>query len=124
LPGVGWDDPKESGAQVAEALAVALAIALSPFPVVPAILLLFTARPRATSLAHPAAWVDSIAAATTAFVLVSEVVDATTSSPVWLSWVRIVAGAALVGYGVREWVSRNSSHELPGWMRSIQDATH
>ena len=36
---------------------------------------------------------------------------------------RILVGAALLAYGVNEWISRHASDDLPSWMQSIQDAT-
>jgi hypothetical protein len=106
-----------------EIFLLAVGIAASPFPVVPAILLLFTVRPRATSLAFLGSWFGGIAAATGVFVLLADVVGSSTDSPTWLSWVRLVLGAGLVVYGVVQWIGRKASDELPGWMRSIQDAT-
>jgi threonine/homoserine/homoserine lactone efflux protein len=106
-----------------ETFALAVAIAASPFPVIPAILLLFTARPRATSLAFLGGWLGGIAAATGVLVLLSDVVGSGGESPTWLSWVRILAGAVLLAYGVKEWVARHASDDLPGWMQSVQDAT-
>lgn len=106
-----------------EPLALALGIALSPFPVVPAILLLFTARPRPTSLTFLAGWATGVASATVVFVLLSDLVGSTGASPRWLSWVRVVLGAVLVGYGIRQWLSRHRSDEPPAWMQSLEDAT-
>jgi threonine/homoserine/homoserine lactone efflux protein len=106
-----------------EIFGLALAIAASPFPVIPAILLLFTTRPRATSLAFLGGWFVGIGAVTGAFAFLADVVGSSGDSPTWLSWVRVVLGAVLVVYGVRQWTSRGASDELPGWMRSIQDAT-
>ena len=48
--------------QTADVVPLAIAIAASPFTIIPAILLLFTARARATSLAFLAAWVLALAA--------------------------------------------------------------
>jgi threonine/homoserine/homoserine lactone efflux protein len=106
-----------------ETIALALGIAASPFPVVPAILLLFTVRPRATSLAFLGGWLGGIAAATGAFVLLADVVGSDGETPTWLSWVRILVGAVLLVYGVSEWIAMHASDDLPGWMQSIQDAT-
>jgi threonine/homoserine/homoserine lactone efflux protein len=108
---------------VGEIFALALAIAVSPFPVIPAILLLFTTRPRASSLAFLGGWLGGIGVATGVFVLLADVVGSGSGSPAWLSWVRIVLGAVLLVYGVRSWTSRHASDDLPPWMRSIQDAT-
>jgi threonine/homoserine/homoserine lactone efflux protein len=106
-----------------EVFGLALAIAASPFPVIPAILLLFTARPRPTSLAFLGGWLVGIGVVTGAFALLAGVVKSGGDSPTWLSWVRVAAGAILAVYGILQWTSRNESHELPRWMRSIQDAT-
>lgn len=106
-----------------EVFALALGIAASTFPVIPAILLLFTVHPRSTSLAFLGGWLGGIAAATGVFVLLADVVGSGAESPTWLSWVRILVGAVLLVYGVNEWISRHASEELPGWMQSIQDAT-
>jgi len=105
-----------------EVLGLAVGIAASPFPVIPAILLLFTARPRPTSLAFLGAWFGGIAVVTGLFTLLAGVLDTGGGSPTWLSWVRIVAGAALAGYGIRGWLTRHASAEPPAWMRSIEEA--
>jgi threonine/homoserine/homoserine lactone efflux protein len=109
--------------EVCEIFALALAIAVSPFPVIPAILLLFTTKPRASSLAFLGGWLGGIGVATGVFVLLADVVGSGGRSPAWLSWVRVVLGAVLLVYGVRSWTSRHASDELASWMRSIQDAT-
>jgi threonine/homoserine/homoserine lactone efflux protein len=108
---------------VGEIFGLALAIAASPFPVIPAILLLFTTRPRATSLAFLGGWLAGIGAVTGAFALLADVVGSSGDSPIWLSWVRVVIGATLVAYGVRQWIARGASDQPPGWMGSIQEAT-
>ncbi|QTE28966.1 GAP family protein [Pengzhenrongella sicca] len=106
-----------------ETFALALAIAASPFPVVPAILLLFTARPRPTSLAFLGGWFGGIGLVAAVFALLADGISTGGDSPTWLSGVRIVVGAALVAYGVRQWITRGAAGELPGWLRSIDSAT-
>ena len=106
-----------------EIFGLALAIAASPFPVIPAILLLFTAQPRAASLAFLGGWLAGVGAVAGIFAILADVVGSSGASPIWLSWVRVAAGATLVVYGVRQWFARGASDDLPGWMRSIQDAT-
>jgi threonine/homoserine/homoserine lactone efflux protein len=108
---------------VLETLPFALAIAASPFPIIPAILLLFTERPRPTSFAFLAGWLLGIGAATTVFVLVSEAVESSESSPAWVSWVRVGLGSLLVAYGLRQWFTRAAKTEPPAWMRSLETAT-
>jgi hypothetical protein len=59
---------------VGEIFGLALAIAASPFPVILSILLLFTTRPRATSLAFLGGWPAGIGAVTGTFALLADVV--------------------------------------------------
>jgi threonine/homoserine/homoserine lactone efflux protein len=108
---------------IAEVLPLALGIAASPFPIIPVILLLFTARPLAAGGAFLAGWAAGIAAATAAFVLLASLVEAFDEPPAWASWARIVLGAALLGLGAREWAGRHGREEPPAWMRSLEDAT-
>jgi len=106
-----------------EILPLALGIAASPFPVIPAILLLFTDRARAASWAFLLGWLVGIGVSTGVFVLLAEVVDQTQETPTWAAWLRIVAGVALVAYGARTWFGRKAASEQPAWMRSISTAT-
>lgn len=106
-----------------EVVPLALGIAASPFPVIPAILLLFTSRPRTSSSAFLAGWFLGVGGAALVFVALSEVVDAGRDTPVWASWLRVVLGALLVAYGVTQWLGRAADAEQPPWMRSIETAT-
>lgn len=107
---------------VAEVVPLALGIAASPFPIVPAILLLFTPRPRATSGSFLGGWVVGVGAATAAFVVLAAVVEAAEETPTWASWGRLVLGALLVVVGVRQWLRRGAEKETPAWMRSLESA--
>ena len=122
---VGQDQPRRRGEEqtVGETLGLALAIAASPFPVIPSILLLFTGRPRAAASAFLAGWAGGILMITTVLVVLSEFVESSQQSPTWVSWVRVALGAALLGYGVRQWLGRRAADTSPAWMRSIGNAT-
>ncbi len=106
-----------------ETVALAIGIAASPFPIIPAILLLFTARPRAASFTFLATWFASITVAVTVFALLSGAIATEYESPTWLAWVRIAAGVALVALAVRTWLTRSRSTQTPGWMQTLQEAT-
>jgi threonine/homoserine/homoserine lactone efflux protein len=108
---------------MAETLPLALAIAASPFPIIPAILLLFTPRARANSSAFLAGWFTGVTAATLVFVGLSEFIDTLDAPPTWASVSRIVLGIVLVAWGVRQWVTRHAKTELPGWMAALDSAT-
>ncbi|MFI7093732.1 GAP family protein [Streptomyces lydicus] len=110
------------GSVLGELVPPALGIAVSPFPVVPAILLLFTVRPRATSGAFLAGWTSGIALAAGVFTTLATVVELNEETPTWVSWVKIVLGAALVAAGARQWFTRHRG-TAPRWMRSVQQST-
>ncbi|MCB0916592.1 MAG: GAP family protein [Actinobacteria bacterium] len=106
-----------------EVLPLALAIALSPFPVIPSIMLLLTARPVAAGAAFLGGWVAGVTAALTVAVLVSAWVELAYGTPTWVSWVRLVLGAALIAFGVRKWLTRAQATSAPAWMSSLSSAT-
>jgi len=105
-----------------EWLPFAIAIAASPFPVIPVILLLFTARPRAASSAFLGGWATGVLVPTAVFVALAEVIEHNEHPPAWASWVRIAIGAALVVLGVHQWLTRHATSESPAWMRSLESA--
>jgi threonine/homoserine/homoserine lactone efflux protein len=108
---------------LAEIVPIALAIAASPFPIIPAILLLFTARPRATALAFLVGWAVGILLATLLFVLLTNVVQLGDEPPSWASWARIVLGLALVALGLSRWRGRDERRDTPAWMAALDRAT-
>lgn len=111
------------GSVFADIVPFALGIALSPFPVVPAILLLFCDRARTVSAAFVGAFVLGVAAVTAVFVLVSELIEQTDYPPVWASWARLGFGVALTAYAIKVWFSRSADDEPPAWMASIETST-
>jgi len=106
-----------------EIAALAVGIAASPFAIIPAVMLLFTERPRAVALTFLIGWFSSLAVIATVFALLSGAIARENDPPSWISWVRIAAGIALVVIAVRMWVTRKSSAKTPVWMQTLQDAT-
>lgn len=102
-----------------EVLPIAIAIALSPFPIIPTVLLLLTPSARANSLSFLAGWAAGIFVATWVFVVLASVIEGFENPPVWASWTRIVLGLLLVGFGGWQWVRRGNQKESPAWMQSI-----
>jgi len=110
------------GSVLTELVPLALVITLSPLSVIPAVLVLHTARPRPTSLAFLAGWVLGLTALTAAFVGLSDLVGGGRDSPPrWASWLRIVVGAALIVFGVWRWLTRHRSAHSPAWLRAISN---
>lgn len=101
---------------------MALGIALSPFPVIPAIMLLFTDRARSTAAAFLVGWMLGVACVVTAGVLLADLVEFSDAPGGWISWTRLVLGALLIGYGGKLWLGRGRRAQSPAWMRSLQQA--
>jgi hypothetical protein len=109
---------------LATLIPLALVISLSPLSIIPAVLVLQAPRPKPTSLAFFAGWLLGLAALTAGFVASSDALgDLRKSPPAWVSWLRVVLGLALIGYGIYEWLTRHRHTESPKWMRSFTTLT-
>ncbi len=108
---------------LADVVPLALAIALSPFPMIPAILLLFTARPRATGGGFLAGWAIGIATVVMAVAALAGGLEGRDQPPAWAAPTRIVLGLALLALGVRKWLRRRETKGAPAWMAALDEAT-
>jgi hypothetical protein len=105
-------------------ISLALVIALSPLSIIPTVLVLQTPRPRPSSLAFLGGWLAALAVLTALFIGISGLLGGLhRSPPTWASWLRIVAGAALILFGIFRWLTRHRHTEMPGWMRSFTGLT-
>lgn len=99
---------------------LALVIALSPLTVIPAVLVLHTPRPRQTGLAFAVGWLAGLTGLTVLFVAVSGLLGGLRQTPpAWSSWLRIVVGALLIGFGIYRWLIRHRHTDMPRWLRSF-----
>ncbi len=109
---------------LATLIPLALVVAISPLTIIPAVLVLQTPRPRPTGLAFLGGWLLGLAALTAIFIASSDALgDLRKSPPTWASWLRVVLGLALIGYGIYHWLTRHSHTESPRWMRSFATLT-
>ena len=107
-----------------ELIPLALVVAFSPLTIIPAVLVLHTQRPKQTGLAFMAGWLLGLAILTGFFLTASDLAGGIGQSPPsWASWLRIVIGVALIGFGVYRWVTRNKSDHMPGWMTRVATLT-
>jgi threonine/homoserine/homoserine lactone efflux protein len=112
------------GSVLATLIPLALVIALSPLSIIPAVLVLQAPRPRPTGLAFLGGWLLGLAALTAIFVASSGALGGLHKSPpTWLSWLRVVLGVALIGFGVYLWLTRHGHTESPKWMRLFATLT-
>jgi threonine/homoserine/homoserine lactone efflux protein len=112
---------------IGAALPAALAVALSPFPVIGIVLILAGRHGRRNGPLFAAGWVVGLTVVTALVVLVFHGADdlASTSSAI-ADWSRVLAGSALIILGVRKWWRRPRPGEVedpPAWMGSLNDAT-
>jgi Sap, sulfolipid-1-addressing protein len=112
------------GSVLTTLIPLALVVAISPLSIIPAVLVLQTPRPTPTSLTFLAGWLVGLAALTAIFVVSSDALgDLGKSPPAWASWLRIVLGVALIGYGIYEWLNRRRHTEAPRWMKPFATLT-
>jgi hypothetical protein len=112
------------GSLLTTLIPLALVIALSPLSVIPAVLVLQAPHPRPTGLAFLGSWLLGLAVLTAIFVASSGALEGLHDKPpTWASWVRVVLGLALIGFGVYRWMTRHGHTESPKWMRSFATLT-
>ena len=116
------------GPLIGSILPLAIGIAISPVPLIAAILMLLSPRAKSTAVGFLIGWVIGIAVAVIVFTLLSSVLPATDSDathPI-VGVVQLVLGVLLLLIGVRQWRSRPKPGEqpkLPGWMKAIDTMT-
>jgi threonine/homoserine/homoserine lactone efflux protein len=97
---------------------LALVVALSPLSIIPGVLVLRSPRPRPAGLAFLAGWLLGLFGLAAVFLLVSGLIGDFDKPPSWASWVRIVVGVVLIGFGIFRWAHRGEGH-TPKWMTSL-----
>lgn len=108
-------------------LPLAIGIAISPIPIIAAILMLLSPKAKGTSVGFMLGWVLGIAVSVTVFTLLSAVLPSEdgSGSPIH-GTIQILLGAVLVLLGLRRWRSRPHPGEetpLPKWMSAIDAMT-
>lgn len=116
------------GSVIGDVLPLAIGIAISPIPIIAAILMLLSPKARTTSVGFLVGWVLGIAVAVTIFTLLSSVIpqgDADDSKPI-TAVMQLVLGAGLLVLALRQWRARPDPGEeppLPKWMAGIDTMT-
>ncbi len=104
-----------------ELLPVAVALALSPFPLVPVVLLLLTGRPLANGGGFLAGWSGGLLVLAAVFTAAASAVELWDEVP---TWTRLVLGFVLIGLGARKWLMGGGTKaESPAWMAALGDYT-
>ena len=109
-------------------LPLALGVAVSPIPIIAAILMLLSPRARSTGLGFLVGWVLGIVVAVVVFTLIAALIPQGSSDeakPV-AGVVKLVLGLLLLLLAARQWRGRPKSGEtpaLPKWMAAIDSMT-
>ncbi|KJL42214.1 GAP family protein [Microbacterium trichothecenolyticum] len=112
------------GAVIGEILPLALGVAISPIPIIAAILMLLSPKARVTSVGFLLGWVLGIVVAVTVFTLLSSILpaqDADASKPIQ-GVIQLLLGAGLLLLSLRQWRGRPKAGEepqMPTWMQAI-----
>ncbi|MGH1547706.1 GAP family protein [Leifsonia poae] len=113
---------------IGEVLPLAVGIAISPIPIIAAILMLLSPHARSTSVGFLIGWVLGIVVAVVVFTLLSGLIpaeDPDASKPI-AGVIKVVLGVLLLLLALRQWRSRPRAGEtaaLPKWMDAIDDMT-
>lgn len=116
------------GSATGDTLPLALGIAISPIPIIAAILMLLSPKARGTSVGFLIGWVLGIVVAVVVFTLLSGLIpaaDPNASKPI-AGTIKIVLGLGLLLLALREWRSRprpGVAAALPKWMSAIDSMT-
>jgi len=109
-------------------LPLALGIAISPIPVIAAILMLLSPKARVTSVGFLIGWVAGIIVAVTVFTLLSSILpeqDPNATKPVQ-GVIQILLGLGLFLLAFGQWRKRSKEGEpaaLPKWMQAMDKVT-
>jgi threonine/homoserine/homoserine lactone efflux protein len=116
------------GSVIGDILPLALGIAISPIPIIAAILMLLSPKAKATSVGFLIGWVVGIVVAVVVFTVLASIIpasDPSQSKPI-SGVIKIVLGALLLFLALRQWRGRPKTGEaaaLPKWMSAIDTMT-
>ncbi len=111
-------------AGISEVLGFAVGVAVSPFPIIAVILMLFTQRARVNGPMFALGWVVALAVVSTAAYALADTADAATSTGTVdaIAWGKVALGALLLLGAARTWKRRpapGQQPEMPKWMSMI-----
>lgn len=111
---------------IGDLLPSALAVALSPIPIVAVVLVLGTRRARTAGSAFASGWVAGLTAVSVAVVVLLGVGGDPGDYDEGLDWWKIAVGVLFLLMAVKQWTKRpraGEEPELPSWMATLEEAT-
>ncbi|MFD4351730.1 GAP family protein [Nocardia sp. NPDC058518] len=112
------------GSVIGDLLPLAVGVAISPIPIVAAILMILSKNAGGAAKGFAAGWVAGILVVTVVVTLLAgSLGDSAAKEPsAVVSWIKIVLGALLVLLAVKQWQSRSDT-AVPAWMQAIDTLT-
>jgi len=110
------------GSVIGEILPVAVAVAVSPVPVIAVILMLFTPKARTNSVAFLLGWLLGLIVVGSIVLIAGDVASDDSGESTVSGVVKLVFGLLFLLLAVRSWRSRpkaGEDPEMPGWMAAI-----
>jgi uncharacterized membrane protein len=98
------------GAVIGEILPLAIGVAVSPIPIIAAILMLFSKRAGSTSTGFLIGWVLGIVVATAIFTALAGTLQMGGEPSAVASWIKIGLGMLPLLVGIRQWRGPDSCH--------------
>ena len=116
------------GQAVGQVLAFAVAVGLSPIPIVGVVMMLATPRARSNGPAFLGGWVLGLAVLGTVVLLVASGAEAAEGEQPanWVGVLKLVLGGGLLALAVKQWRGRprtGEEAELPAWMSAVDHFT-
>jgi threonine/homoserine/homoserine lactone efflux protein len=110
-----------------EILPLAVGIAISPIPIIAAILMLLSPRAKSTSVGFLIGWLAGIVVAVVLFSLLSSIIPRDTEGPSPIAGaIKIILGVLLLFLAINQWRARPAPDEqarMPKWMSAIDSMT-
>ncbi|MFD9550175.1 GAP family protein [Nocardia salmonicida] len=111
------------GSVIGGLLPLAVGVAVSPIPIIAAILMILSKNAGGAAKGFAVGWVAGILVVTGVMTLLAGTLGGTESEPsTGASIVKIILGVALVVLAVIQWQERSQT-EVPGWMKAIDTLT-
>ena len=112
---------------IGEILPLAVGIAISPIPIIAAILMLLSPRAKRTSVGFLIGWLAGIVVAVVLFTLLTSVIPQDNAGPSPVAGViKIILGALLLFLAIKQWRTRPAEGEhasMPKWLSAIDSMT-
>ena len=108
------------------ALPVAVAVALSPFPIIAVVLVLLSPTGESAGLAFLAGRVVGVAVVVGVFATISDLVERSDEASPLVAVARVLVGVSLVVFAVWKWPGwprAEREAKLPGWMSAIDGSS-